>query len=276
MPEPFNLDIQKGPTMEALPTPMQGPTGAPRFDSSGFISEAFQKLPLDTAVKAMEAAVQLEGALGFDADVRAGVPTPVALAKWSSKLFHRSPATIAKLNEQPFEPKMRDVGGHQLLQTGPNRYQLAPGMEPSGPVEAQEVMGPGGTPLAGVTAIRGRGGSVHVIPEKATGPNPTQLGMLIKHQLDDIGLQLRDVGAEGGIAENSPEHKQLMEEQKRYRSELRKLTDTVLTPKSSVSAQASKAGLPAAPSNPKQREAGRVYMTPKGPHKWTGEHWVAP
>lgn len=228
----YNTDIQAGPVMSELPTlysPNQDVGRAtPRFDSSGFAGEAFQRLPLDVALKAMEGAIQLEGMLGYDADIKAGVPTSVAISKWSPKLFHRNPSAVHQFTQAPFQPTVKEVGGHQLIQTSPNRFQLAPQGQPAGPIEAQSVMGPGGEALPGVTAIRGRGGSVHVIPEKAQGPGPTQLGMLVNHQLNDIGLQLRDVGAEGGIAENSPEHKALLQKQKKFRADLERITEEAL------------------------------------------------
>jgi ribosome maturation protein Sdo1 len=58
--------------------------------------------------------------------------------------------------------------------------------------------------------------------------------MLIKHQLDDIDKQLRDVGAEGGIQENSAEHKALLEDQKKYRQNLKQVTEEALNPKTRV------------------------------------------
>lgn len=225
-----NQDISLGPTSTPIPTlysPNQG-GGGPSFDSAGFLSEAFQRLPLDVALKAAEGAIQLEGNLGYASDVKAGVPEMQALQKWAPKMYHRNPAVAAHLAQAPFQPTVKEVGGHQLIQTSPNRFQLAPQGQPAGPIEAQSVMGPGGEALPGVTAIRGRGGSVHVIPEKAQGPGPTQLGMLVNHQLNDIGLQLRDVGAEGGIAENSPEHKALLQKQKKFRADLERITEEAL------------------------------------------------
>jgi hypothetical protein len=221
-----NQDITKGPVMSALPAPYQPPPATGSW-SDQYATAAFRELPPDIAMKAVEAAEQLEGKLGFDADVAAGVPQEKALAKWAPKMYRRNPAVIARLTQPQFQPTTRQVGGQTLIQTSPNRFQIAPQGQPTGPIEAQEVMGPGGQALPGVTGIRGRSGSVHIIPEQK-GATSTQLGMLVKHQLDDIQTQLRDVGAEGGIKEDSAEHKALLEDQKKYRQELRRVTEEAL------------------------------------------------
>lgn len=86
--------------------------------------------------QAIERALQLEGILGFDADRKAGVPVQEALMRHAPKMYFKSPASVARLEvglrprvtaaATPFTPTVTDVGGQQLFQISPNRYQMAP------------------------------------------------------------------------------------------------------------------------------------------------------
>jgi len=85
----MNTDIRKGPIVEALPPPYQPPPQTGYWDSSQYITEAFKQLPPEQAMKAMESAVGLEGMLGYDADVKAGMPADQALRKWQTKMYFK-------------------------------------------------------------------------------------------------------------------------------------------------------------------------------------------
>jgi hypothetical protein len=186
------------------------------------IRDLYNAVPPGEAGKAIEMATRLEGILGFDADVKSGVPFMDALRTWAPKLYFNHPGAVSRLVQPPFSPSQMQVGGQNLIQTSPNRYQVIPPPIGSGPITAQPVLTPGGMPLPGVNAIHGRGGSVHVIPEKSQGPTATQLGLLIKHQLDDINLQMRDV------TEGSPEEIALKAKAQELRGHLDRVTKSAL------------------------------------------------
>jgi len=129
-PPQFNTDITKGPTWSTLPAPYQPPPGPQGFDSTGFLQEAFRTLPLDVAMKASEAAIQLEGQLGYAADVKAGVPEMQALTRWAPKIYHRNPAVVAHLmqaNKPAFQPEEITLpSGQKVTRVSPNRVSYAP------------------------------------------------------------------------------------------------------------------------------------------------------
>jgi hypothetical protein len=79
--------------------------------------------------KALEMATKLEGALGFDADRKAGVPIMEALQKWGHKMYPNNPAALhafGKAPAMPFVPTETTVGGEKLIQMSPNRYAFPP------------------------------------------------------------------------------------------------------------------------------------------------------
>lgn len=137
--------------------------------------EAWQMAQRMAANKEMEVAytkaMQLEGQLGFAADVKAGVPMPQALSKWAPKMYWNNPSqserameAVMKANEPAFRPTETTVGGTRLIQTSPNRFQIPP-IGPStdtGPIEARPVM-VGGQQVG--SAVPGQRGAVHVIPQ---------------------------------------------------------------------------------------------------------------
>lgn len=130
VPPRFNQDISKGPVMSELPAPYQPPPNqGANFDSSGFVQEAFRTLPLEVAMKASEAAIQLEGQLGYAADLKAGVPDMQALTKWAPKIWHRNPAVAAHLmnaSKPAFQPSKINVQGQEMYMMSPNRAAFAP------------------------------------------------------------------------------------------------------------------------------------------------------
>lgn len=82
-------------------------------------------------------AKQLEGQLGFAADIQAGVPMPTALAKWMPKIHAGNPASYAKsltaaipsisrMARPEFRPTETNVGGTRMLQVTPGRFVVAP------------------------------------------------------------------------------------------------------------------------------------------------------
>lgn len=90
------------------------------------IRDLYNAVPTKEANSAIEMATRLEGILGFDADRKAGVSTTEALRKWAPKMYFNNPGAVSRMIQPPFAPGVTNVGGHELIQTGPNRYQLAP------------------------------------------------------------------------------------------------------------------------------------------------------
>jgi hypothetical protein len=89
----------------------------------------FHQLNAASVSKALEMATKLEGALGFDADRKAGVPIMEALQKWGHKMYPNNPSALhafGKAPAMPFVPTEANVGGQKLIQMSPNRYAFPP------------------------------------------------------------------------------------------------------------------------------------------------------
>lgn len=120
----------QGVQMSYLPPPVDQKLGPQGFDTAGFLSEAFRTLPLDVAMKASEAAIQLEGQLGYAADIKAGVPEMQALTKWAPRIYHRNPAVAAHLlnaNRPAFQPEEITLpSGQKVTRMSPQRVAFSP------------------------------------------------------------------------------------------------------------------------------------------------------
>lgn len=186
-PQQFNIDPSLGPTWSNLPNPGYQPT----TEQAQFrdLADTLKSIPIRSISEAQQAiafATELEGKLGFDADVRAGVPTHEALMKWAPKLYSRNPAAIAKMIEPPFQPTMTDVGGQKLLQLQKNKFTAQPpsfNIGPNGELTPLAVRGADGSVLANV--IPGSRGGVHVLPQ---APNNS---VKPQHIINSINSQLR-------------------------------------------------------------------------------------
>jgi len=76
-------------------------------------------------------AVRWEGQQDYSTLVASGVPHEEALRRTAHKLFFNEPAGFAQVlrataENQTINPRMVNVEGHKLLQTGPRSYQLLP------------------------------------------------------------------------------------------------------------------------------------------------------
>jgi hypothetical protein len=127
------------------------PPKAPEIDRSrvNAIRDLYNAVPPGEAGKAIEMATRLEGILGFDADVKSGVPTTDALRKWAPKMYFNHPGAVSRLVQPPFTPGVTNVGDERLIQTSPNRYQLLPKPMPTdiGPLNARPIQTPEGKVL---------------------------------------------------------------------------------------------------------------------------------
>ena len=90
------------------------------------LRDLYNRVPTKEANQAVEMATRLEGILGFDADVKAGIPTMEALRKWAPKLYFNHPGAVSRLVQPPFTPTVAKVGGHDLIQMSPQRFQFPP------------------------------------------------------------------------------------------------------------------------------------------------------
>jgi hypothetical protein len=124
------------------------PPKAPEIDRSrvNAIRDLYNAVPPGEAGKAIDMATRLEGILGFDADVKSGVPTTDALSKWAPKMYFNHPGAVSRLVQPPFTPGVTNVGDERLIQTSPNRYQLLPKPMPTdiGPLNARPIQTPEG------------------------------------------------------------------------------------------------------------------------------------
>jgi hypothetical protein len=95
------------------------PPKAPEIDRSrvNAIRDLYNAVPPGEAGKAIEMATRLEGILGFDADVKSGVPTTDALRKWAPKMYFNHPGAVSRLVQPPFTPGVTNVGDERLIQT---------------------------------------------------------------------------------------------------------------------------------------------------------------
>lgn len=78
--------------------PITPPTGQGAItvpDMGAGIKAAFGHLPVDQAVKAIEAAMQYQGQRGYQQDTANGMTSAQALTKWGPLLFSRSPTGMA-------------------------------------------------------------------------------------------------------------------------------------------------------------------------------------
>lgn len=234
LPSQFNTDISKGPAWSALPAPYQPPVQSGPWDATQFIQAASRELPIAEATKAIESATQLEGILGYDADVKAfertqgreGLDTTHALTKWGPKLFFKHPAVAlhAAAAGQKFQPEEITLpSGQKVTRMSPQRVAFSP-----------KGLRTDLTPSENISAIR------------------TQM----KGLQDQIKNEI-DPKKEATLWER---HNALVDQL----GGLRAKTPAIA---------GGGGGIPPAPKNAKDRQAGMVYMTPKGPHIWMGDHW---
>lgn len=82
---------------------------------------------------ARTSALRYEGMTGYERDLPTLGPEQ-ALLKWGPKLFYDEPGTAAMMArtipEQPFMPRIVDIEGTRVLQTGPRSYQRIPEIRP--------------------------------------------------------------------------------------------------------------------------------------------------
>lgn len=272
---------QNGPAdIQELPAPIQPPSefvqpsqGAPLpekwwlpsvpqqkpWSALPFAQAAFSQLPPNVAGPAITQALRLEGLLGFDADRKAGVPVAEAMSRWASKLYADHPSVAASLSHAPFTPKEVDVGGHKLIMTGPNRasFPPAPPFDASKPVNAQPVM-LNGMPIPGYSAVPTAHG-LHMINQSQKNMGPAQQEMILNRLINSEEQSLRN-------ADNADEEKVITDRLKGYRKQHRELVDSLMNK------GAGQSGYPPAPPRA-QRKTGQPYDSPKGPHRWMGDHW---
>lgn len=125
----------------------QAAPAAPDYGRINALRDLYNTVPTKDANQAVEMATRLEGILGFDADVKSGVPTMEALRKWAPKLYFNHPGAVSRLVQPPFTPTVAKVGGHDLIQTSPQRFQFPPAppmAEESGDIPLRPLKTPEG------------------------------------------------------------------------------------------------------------------------------------
>jgi len=213
LPARFNTDITKGPTWAALPTPYQRTNEeAAQANRLEMIRNIFNKVPTAEAFKAIEAATKLEGALGYDADIRAGASSLEALTKWAPKLFYNNPNAILKAAQPAFKPSEMDVGGRHLIQTSPNRFQVMPADLGTGALEGRPI-----TDQSGEVIGYDAPGAKHVIR-----PSTMREGATIREQITLNNARLRGLEKQmqtaminrdkAGLATLQKKHQQVLDD----------------------------------------------------------------
>jgi hypothetical protein len=128
----------------------QAPAPSIDYGRVNALRDLYNTVPTKEANQAVEMATRLEGVLGFDADVKSGVPTMEALRKWAPKLYFNHPGAVSRLVQPPFTPSMTNVGGHNLIQTSPQRFQfppVPPAAEETGDIALRPMVTPEGKVL---------------------------------------------------------------------------------------------------------------------------------
>lgn len=94
---------------------------------------AFSKLPVDEAVKAVEAAVRYQGLRGYQRDLASGANAAQAFAKWGPMLFRQATGIPEALDiTKPVAPQLRVAGGglYRVPEKGPAETLVAPTPKP--------------------------------------------------------------------------------------------------------------------------------------------------
>lgn len=123
------------------------------------VNTLYQRVGAKKTMEAIEMATRLEGILGRDADIQAGMPAMEATRKWAPKMYFNHPGAVSRMVQPPFTPSMLNVGGHDLIQTGPQRFQFppAPPFSPgTGDIQTRALKDEAGNVLG--QAVQSKGG----------------------------------------------------------------------------------------------------------------------
>lgn len=272
LPNPYQgehapLPSEGGPIPEKwwLPQPPQG-SQQPGFSATPYIKDILMSKFAGSkeAGVAIQRALQLEGRLGFDADVKAGLPPGEAMAKWGDKLYADNPSAVAHFaamqsaRQAPLGQIM-DLGeGRQGVRVGPQHIQLLPPKPQTGPIQGRSI-------------LDDQGNVIGIDAEGARHPhfNTNKGGATLRDQIMLFNAKLKASSAALKAAQSTPG------------PEGRKLTQDLLREHRALQTELGKLGVTptgqiAPAPEKKDRKAGATYMTPNGVHQWTGSHWTVP
>lgn len=215
--------------------------------------------------EAKAAAQQMEGQLGIQADLAAGVAWPQALAKWAPKLFAGEPAALARSMGDIVPPQPPTFGttpeGARYMQSPTGGTTLVPPSYSRGPFEPRVIEKGGRT-------LYERSPDVFVPLTKEE-----QYGALNQVQRAELQtLNRREANLYRQLGE-------LTEEEASKDPTLSKVLDQIAEIEAERQAIFSGAERPKAEAQPlpaKKEDLvkGRVYQTARGPATWDGEKFV--
>jgi hypothetical protein len=78
------------------------------------IAQAFQHLPVDQAIKAVEMAVRFQGQRGYMRDLQSGMNAAQAFAKWGPMLFHSNATGIPEAIQRSVPPQVTPYQQQEL------------------------------------------------------------------------------------------------------------------------------------------------------------------
>lgn len=154
---------------------------------------------------AREAALQYEGMVGFERDVADGIAPEQAILR-NPGMFRRNMTAMASaykaLTPEPaFKPRIMDIDGVRVMQTGPKSYRPLPAEKEAveGPIAAEPITTPKGDVLG--YGVRGASGGVHPLRQDRGDMTPYQRAQILKAELT-AALQERE-----GFDANSQDYK---------------------------------------------------------------------
>lgn len=247
------------PRMSELPAPYQlSSAEAQQRNRIELIRNVFNKLPANQAISALTAAQELEGKLGYEYDVQAGVPQMEALTKWAPKIFARNPNAMLHAMQPKFEPSVMEVGGRKLIRTSPNQFHVMPEDLPTGDLQGRPIKSQEGE-IIGYDAP----GAKHVIK-----PSALKEGATIREQIMLNNARLRAIEKQmeaPGIIQNKARQAELVKQYDDISNELAQLGKK----KSSKPVSPDSGGIPTVASKEEYDAlpSGAIYLNEKSNRK---------
>lgn len=185
------------------------------------------------------AAIRYQGQREFEDAIKGGKTPEVALRTAAPKLFYGDPRSMFGAIKETIPPQER-----------------------FGPVEKEEV-------LPGVFAISRKGApGIHIARSDLEEKKMTEAQKAnAAARAASLQLGIAKAVERGDIETNSPAYKQLTNATAR-------LYDIAQSGPAKAAAKTEE--YPVAPKLPADRKVGTVYLTPKGPYRWTKDGWDNP
>lgn len=215
--------------------------------------------------EAKAAAQQMEGQLGIQADLAAGVAWPQALAKWAPKLFAGEPAALARSMGDIVPPQPPTFGttpeGARYMQSPTGGTTLVPPSYSRGPFEPR-VIEKGGRTLY----ERSPDVFVPLTKEEQYGA----LNQVQRAELQTLNRREANLYRQlGGLTEEEAAEDPTLSKVLDQIAEIEAERQAIFS-----GAERPKAEAQPLPAKKEDLVKGRVYQTARGPATWDGEKFV--